>query len=297
MVMTGKGIQQSPGEIFGTYVNYLFLILVGLICLLPFWYVISVSLTSEEALGKYGASLLPRGTNLEAYKFILNNSYRVVHAFKSSFIMTGFGTVLGVLVTAGFAYPLSKKQLPFRTPIMMYVFFSMLFGGGLVPFFVIVRRLGLFNSYWGIILPLCYNSWNMILMRNFFSAIPDSIEESALIDGANEVVIFFKIILPLSKPILATIGLFLAVGFWNEWFLSLLFLRDLEKWPIMLFLKEVIESQSAADKMVGLSQMTMPSSEAIRMAAVFIFTFPILLIYPFAQKHFVKGVMIGSIKG
>lgn len=295
MNKTGKKL--IHGEVLGTAINYSFLIFVSLICLLPFLFVVSVSVTTEEALGKYGASLIPKAFTLDAYKFILNNSYRVFHAFKSSLFMTTMGTLLGVLVTAGFAYPLSKKKLPFRTPIMMYVFFSMLFGGGLIPLFIIIKNLGLFNSYWSVILPVCYNSWNMILMRNFFSSIPDSIEESALIDGANEVVIFFRIILPLSKPILATISLFLAVGFWNEWFFSLLFLRDIEMWPIMLFLKEVLESQSAADQMAGLSQMTMPSSEAVRMATVFIFTFPILLVYPFVQKHFVKGVMIGSIKG
>jgi putative aldouronate transport system permease protein len=295
--MQNSLIKRSPGEMTGSIINYTLLILGALLCLLPFVYVVSVSVTSEFALGKYGASLIPKEFTLSAYTFIFQNSYRVIHAFKSSIFMTGMGTFLGVLVTAGFAYPLSKKKLPFRTPIMMYVFFSMLFGGGLIPFFIVIQKMGLFNSYWAIILPVCYNTWNMILMRNFFSAIPDSIEESALIDGANEVLIFFKIILPLSKPIIATISLFLAVGFWNEWFMSLLFLREMEKWPIMLFLKEIIESQSAADQMQSLSQMTTASSEAVRMATVFIFTFPILLVYPFAQKHFVKGVMIGSIKG
>lgn len=281
----------------GHFINYLFLTLFGLVCVLPFIYVLTVSVSSELSLGTYGATLFPREVSFSSYIFILNHSSRLLHAYKSSLFMTGMGTLVGLFVTAGFAYPLSKKQLPFRTPIMIYVLFSMLFAGGLIPLFVMVKNLGLYDTYWAVILTGCFSTWNMILMRNFFAAIPDSLEESAYMDGANDIAIFFKIILPLSKPILATIALFIAVSFWNEWFRSLLFIRDTEKWPIMMFLKEILESRNAADNMAGIVESTFPPSEGIRMAAVIVMTTPILLVYPFVQKHFVKGVMLGSIKG
>lgn len=290
-------IRISKGEMFGKALISVFLLFIVLICLLPFVYMASVSFSSDKALSIYGGTLFPRDLSLEAYKFILNYGNRVFHAYKSTLFVTITGTVIGVLVTSGMAYPLSRKKLPFRTPIMMYVFFSMLFGGGLIPFYVVMGKLGLMDSYFSVILPLCYSSWNMILMRNFFSSIPDSLEESALIDGANEIQILFKIMLPLSKPIVATIALFLSVAYWNSWFHALLFLRDVEKWPLMLFLKEVIQSSRASDRLMDLSRSSFPPSESLKMAVVMVCTVPILFVYPFAQKYFVTGIMIGSIKG
>jgi len=289
--------KMSRSETVGKIIIYLFLLFVVMICLLPFVYIASVSISSDKAIALYGGTLVPRDLSLAAYKFVFKYGNRVLHAYKSTLFITVVGTFIGVMVTAGVAYPLSKKNLPFRTPFMMYVLFSMLFSGGLIPLYLVVTKLGLFNSYFAVILPMCYSSWNMILMRNFFNTIPDSLEESALIDGANEIHIFFKIMLPLSKPILATIALFLAVTFWNSWFQALIFLKDVKKWPLMLFLKEVIQSSRPSDKVVDLSRSSYPPSESLKMAVVMVCTLPILFAYPFAQKYFVHGIMIGSIKG
>ncbi len=287
----------SAGEIIGRSINSLFLTFVVLACLLPFVYILSVSFSSDKALSIYGGTLIPKELSLSAYKFILGFGNRVVYAYRSTLFITVAGTVIGLLVTSGMAYPLSRKQLPFRTPIMMYILFSMLFVGGLIPFYVTITNIGLYNSYLAIILPGCYSSWNMILMRNFFMSIPDSLEESALIDGANEVQILFKIILPLSKPIMTTIGLFVSVALWNNWFSAMLFLRDVKKWPLMLFLKEVIQSTRVSDRLVDAARAQFPPSESLKMAVIIVVTLPILLVYPFIQKYFVKGIMIGSVKG
>jgi len=287
----------SIGEIIGRSLNAAFLTFVVLVCLLPFVYILSVSLSSDRALSIYGGTLIPKELSLGAYEFIIGFGSRVAYAYRSTLTMTIGGTVIGLLVTSGMAYPLSRKQLPFRTPIMMYILFSMLFVGGLVPFYITITNLGLYNSYLAIILPGCYSSWNMILMRNFFMSIPDSLEESALIDGANEVQILFKIILPLSKPIMTTIGLFISVAFWNNWFGAMLFLRDVRKWPLMLFLKEVIQSTRVSDRLVDAARAQFPPSESLKMAVIMVVTLPILLVYPFIQKYFVKGIMIGSVKG
>ena len=292
-----KRINYSFSEKAGSCFNYVFLTLIGLACVLPFLYVVAVSLTSENALGLHGASLIPREFSTDAYIFITTFRERVVLAYKSTLLITLTGTVLGLLVTSGVAYPMSKKDLPFRTPFMMYVLFSMLFGGGLIPLYVVIRTAGLYNSLWALILPGAYSSWNMILMRNFFMSIPASLEESALIDGANEIQILFKIMLPLSLPIMATLGLFMAVAYWNSWFGALLFLEDRKKWPIMMFLKEIVQSSRAADKMMDQSRAVLPPSESLKMAIVVVCTLPILFVYPFVQKYFVKGIMLGSVKG
>jgi putative aldouronate transport system permease protein len=297
VIMINMKNKISLGEILSNLFIYSILIVVVLVCLLPFVYILSVSLSTDKALSYYGGTLIPKEFSLNAYIFLFNYGSRIFNAYKSTLIITLGGTFIGLLVTSGMAYPLSRKDLPFRSSIMKYVFFSMLFGGGLIPFYIVVNSIGLSNSYLALILPGCYTSWNMILMRNFFMSLPQALEESAYIDGANEIQILFKIILPLSMPIMATIGLFLAIGFWNTWFGALLFLSDPEKWPLMLFLKEVLQSSRSADKLAGMTRAEYPPSESLRMAVVLICTVPILLVYPFVQKYFVKGVMIGSIKG
>lgn len=197
-----------------------------------------------------------------------------------------------------FAYPLSKKNLPGRKGIMLYILFSMMFSGGIIPFYLVVRGIGLGNSIWALILPSCWSSWNMILMRNFFNAVPDSLEESAKLDGANDIQVLFKIVIPLSKSIIATIALFFAVGFWNSWYNALLFIDDSAKQPLMMFLKKIMETKNVGSSLIGSSSVAdLPASESLRMATVVVCTLPILCSYPFVQKYFVKGVMVGSVKG
>jgi len=256
-----------------------------------------VSFTSERAIGLYGARLIPREWSFDAYRFIFRYGERIARSYVNTIIIAATGTILGTVMTAAFAWPLSDRTLPFRKAISLYVLFSMLFTGGIIPFYLVIRMLGLYDTYWALILPGAFTSWNVILMRNYFTSVPASLKESATIDGANDLQIFFSIILPVSKPILATIAMFLVVGFWNAWFGALLFLGDSGKWPIMMFLKEVLQTTKAASVIVNESRVTMPTAESIRMATVIVCTVPILVVYPLAQKHFVKGIMIGSMKG
>lgn len=297
MVLKKNKLKISFGESVGSFANYLFLALIGIVCLVPFLYVISVSFTSENSLGLHGTQLIPGEFSLSAYKFLFANADRLVQSYFNTILVTIAGTVIGLIVIAGVAYPLSKKELPFRTPFMMYVLFSMLFGGGLIPLYIIMKSIGLYDNYWALILPGIYSSWNMILMRNFFMSLPTSLEESALIDGANEIQVLVKIMLPLSRPIMATLFLFMAVGYWNNWFNALLFMPDPNKWPIMMFLKEVLQSLNVVDKITVMPSSEAPPSQSLQMAVVVACTLPIICVYPFLQKYFVRGILMGSIKG
>ncbi|GHU98441.1 sugar ABC transporter permease [Clostridia bacterium] len=292
-------IRASAGERVGAAVNYIVIALLSLTFFLPFIYVLSLSLTTERAVGMYGITLFPREWTFESYIFIFQRGQRILLAFRNTIFITVAGTVLSIFVTAGMAYPLSKKKLPFRNVFLKYVLFSMLFGGGLIPYYLVVSKfLGLKGNFLGmlaVILPGAYSSWNMILMRNFFSALPDSLEEAALIDGANELLVLFKIVLPLSMPIIATISLFNAVGFWNNWYGPLLFMSN-DTPTIMLFLKEVVSSTASIGESISPGAEA-PPSISVQMATVMVCTLPIIMIYPFLQKHFAKGVLIGSVKG
>lgn len=273
------------------------LLVLALSTLLPFVYIISVSLTSDRALASSGGSLIPGELSLQAYKYLYQYNARILETFGNSVFITGVGTLISLLVTAGLAYPLSRKYLPYRTSLMMFVFITMLFSGGLIPYYLLVRELGLIDSIWSVIVPGAVSSWNMIVMRNFYMEIPMEVEESARIDGANDIRIWAQIFLPISKPVMATIGLFYAVGYWNNWFGPLLFLNDASKWPLMMFLKQIIQSPNAASEVVMYQNASVPPSEALKMAVVVVATVPILAVYPFLQRYFVKGMIIGSVKG
>ena len=272
--------------------NYIFLAIIIFVCVVPFLYVISISFTATEAFGKYPISLIPKIFSVEDYAYLFSRGSVILRAYLVSIIVTVSGTVLSVVVMGGFAYPLSKKKLPGRKIILGYVLFSMLFGGGLIPTYLTVSKwLGMKNTLFALILPGCFNVWNMILMKNFFSSLPESIEEAALIDGANEIQTFFRIAIPLSKPIFATIALFMAVGYWSDWFSSLLYISDNTKYPIMMVLKQVLTTNS------GISPGGRPPSDALKMAVVVVTVLPIMCIYPFLQKYFARGILMGSIKG
>lgn len=285
-------------DVLANGLNYILLAFVAIITVVPFLYVVSMSLTSDTALGSIGVKLIPAEFSLAAYEYLFQNPDSLIRAYGVTIFVTVVGTFLATVITIFFAYPLSKKDLPGRKGIMLYILFSMMFSGGLIPFYLVVRGIGLGNSIWALILPSCWSSWNMILMRNFFNAVPDSLEESAKLDGANDIQVLFKIVIPLSKSIIATIALFFAVGFWNSWYNSLLFIDDSTKQPLMMFLKKIMETKNVGSSLVGSSSMgSLPASESLRMATVVACTLPILCSYPFVQKYFVKGVMVGSIKG
>jgi len=285
-------------EAFGVGTIYVVLVLISLAFLIPFVYVLSTSLTSEKALAQSGVTLIPTEVSLAAYEFLFKYSDDILRAFFNTVIIAGCTTVLMILVTCLFAYPLSKKDLPGRTGILRYVLFSMMFGGGLIPTYLLMHEYGFADSWLCMILPGCFSAWNMILVRNYFSSLPRELEEAALIDGAGYFTILFRVVIPLSKPILATLSLFTIVGAWNNWYTPLLYLsRQKDLWPIMMFLKTVLESTNPSTTMGMPVSGAFPPSESLKMAAVIVCITPILLSYPWIQKYFVKGIMIGSVKG
>lgn len=287
-----------PGDAFAEAVNLILLAFVGIITAVPFLYVISMSFTSDTALGTTGVKLIPSEFSLDAYLYLFRNAESLLRAYGVTVFVTVVGTFLGTMLAIFFAYPLSKKALPGRNGIMLYILFSMMFSGGIIPFYLVVRGIGLGDSIWALILPCCWSSWNMILVRNFFQSVPESLQEAARLDGANDIQILFRIMIPLSKPIIATIALYFAVGFWNSWYNALLFIDDSAKQPLMMFLKNIMETKNVGASLIGSSSASnIPASEALRMATVVVCTAPILCVYPFIQKYFVKGVMVGSVKG
>jgi len=298
MLNKRRRIHKSWQERLGLYGVVTVLVLLTLCFIVPFLYVISTSLTSERALANNGITLIPTEFSMSAYSFLANYSGDILRSYLNTVIIAACTTLLMILVTSLFAYPLSKKDLPGRKWIMMYVLFSMLFGGGLIPFYLAINWYGMNGTWLALIIPGCFSSWNMILMRNYFSALPPSLEESAFIDGAGYFSILFRIVLPLSKPILATLSLFTIVGCWNNWYSALLFLsREKDLWPIMMFLKVVMESINPATAMGMPPSGAFPPTESLKMATVLVCIAPILVAYPFLQKYFVKGIMVGSIKG
>lgn len=276
----------------------LFLLLLSLVMLYPFWHELMYSLSDPVDAATGGIFLIPRGFNLKAYWSVLRNK-SVWTGFRVSVIVTLIGTVVGVLLSAMLAYSLSKKRMPGRNLFVGMIFFTMLFGGGMIPNYLLVKELKMIDTYGALILPGLLSAWNIFIMKNSFSGIPLSIEESAKIDGANDIVIFFRIILPLSKAVLATIALFTAVGYWNDYFSTILYIVDKDRWSLQAVLREILSNAQSAMSSSGISVRAEEaiSSETVKAATVMVATVPILLVYPFVQKYFIKGVMIGSVKG
>ena len=277
---------------------YLFLALAALACILPFLYIISASLTPMEELIKNPLILFPRKPNLDTYKYIFSTG-TVIQALGNSVFITLAGTAANMIMTILLAYPLAHNFLPGKKIINQMIVFTMIFSGGMIPSYIIVNSLGMINSFSAVIIPGAINAFNLIVLRNFFSQIPESLEESARIDGANEFLILFKIILPLSMASLATITLFYAVAHWSAFQQPLLYLTKPEKWPIQILLRQLIVLSSGA----GLGDSGamdvgyVVPQQSVRMATIIVSTVPILIIYPFLQKYFTKGVMMGSVKG
>lgn len=281
------------------YVNVAFLIVVCCSIIAPFLFVISQSLMSNEDIMRNGVTFFPKHIVFDSYVYLLAGSSRVYRAFGNSLFITFFGTFFSLLFTGSIAYALSKKYLPYRTVVTAVLLASMFFGGGLIPSYLLITALGLKNSLWAIMIPSFLNVWYAFLLRNFFMEIPQEVEESARIDGANDMVIFARIALPMSMPAIATIGLFYAVGYWNSWFSASIYLSDQSKWPLQLLLKSMLLSfdpnMSGVSESLGL--LAVLSKDSVRAAMIMITTVPILLVYPFIQRYFVKGMIVGSVKG
>lgn len=281
--------------------NYIlrFLILVfSLCCLLPIVLVVSISITSEGALAQYGYHLIPKEISFYAYSYVIKDLSVISKAYLITLFITIVGTVLSLLINVHMAYPLSRKTFKFRKFFSFYIFFTMLFNGGLVSFYIVCTKFyGLKDSIWAMIVPMLFNAFFIILLRNFFSSIPDSIEESAKIDGAGPFRILYRIIVPLAVPGIATVGLFTSLNYWNEWFLGMLFVSNTDLQPLQLLLVRMMRSVEflMKNRNALTARMSFPS-ESIRMVMCIITVGPIIFAYPFFQKYFIRGLTVGSIK-
>lgn len=291
-------IKTSTGEKVFTVFNYTFIALLCLIMLYPFWHVVMQSFSSMEATLQGGAFLYPKGFNLDTYRSVFNNP-QVYTGFATSIMVTIVGTVFGTLLTAMTAYPLSKSRLRGGKVLMVIVLITMIFAGGMIPSFLLIQNLGLMDNRLSLILPALVSAYNCIIMKNFFLSIPESLEESARIDGANDIRIFFSIIVPLSKATIATIALFMAVAYWNDYFSTVLYIRSSDKWALQAVLRNMLTNtqQAMAQAGVNVINTSNTNSETIKAGTIVISTVPILVVYPFVQKYFVTGVMIGGVKG
>lgn len=276
---------------FGDAIIYLIILLVSLICIAPILYVISVSLTDPSVYVPYDFRLIPKKLSLASYVSIMHTPDFLI-ALKNSVIVTVSTTVIGVFFTFGFAYGLTKKDLPLRKVFLAVVTFALLFDVGLIPNYLNVKSLGLIDTYWALILPALLTSYNVIVAKSFLQGLPPDLEEAAKIDGCSEFGIFFKIVLPLSKASLATLTLFIAVDQWNQYIKPLLYISDYNLRTLQVYIKTILVDAGTA----GATDMVLPS-ETLRLATVVLSMLPIMCIYPFVQKFFVKGVMIGAVKG
>ena len=280
---------------------YSFLIIFSLLCLLPFLVIISGSFTKESAILEKGFSLIPPEFSLDAFKAVFAIPNNIINAYIVTIFVTTVGTFLSVFLSTLAAYVLQKKDFKYRNFFAFYFYFTTIFSGGIVPWYILMTQyLHMKNNILALILPGLFNVFNLIIIRSFISSsIPSAIVESAQIDGASEWHIFFKLILPLSKPILATIGLFTALGYWNDWFNAMLFIDKQSLMPLQYYLYKMLSQISMLRTLVAqVPQMTAvtPPEESFKMAMTVITIGPILLLYPFVQKYFVTGIMIGAVK-
>jgi putative aldouronate transport system permease protein len=283
------------GRLF-SMVNFALLALVALVTVLPFIHVVAGSFTTNAELAAKKFILIPTVWSLDAYRFIFSTS-TLFRAMTVSIGTTLVGTLLSMLLTSLMAYGLSRRDLDGRRVIMFLVVFTMLFNGGMIPTFLVVKELGLIDTYAALILPSAIAAFNLIILKNFFQNIPDGLEESAKIDGCSDFGILFRIVLPLSMPAIATISLFYAVTYWNTYMSAILYLNKSEMWPIQVLLRQIVVLASGMDYSSSLDSEVPPPEQSVKMAVIVVATLPILLVYPFLQKHFAKGAMLGSIKG
>lgn len=285
---------RTKGNIIFDVIVYIVMIFVLLVCLVPFLYMLAVSISEPKAIINNEVTLIPVGMNFEAYKqiFAYPNFFR---AYGNTIFYTVVGTLIALIMTTLFAYPLSKKNLRGQKFFMKLVVFSMFFSGGLIPNYLLISSLRLTGTRFAMLLPFAINQFNLIILINFFKSIPNEIEEAALIDGLGYFGILRRIVVPLSKPALATIGLYTAVFFWNDWFNGLIYLNT-SQFPVMLFLRNIVNGTSMLGDAAGSADKA-TIAISIKSAVIITSTLPIIILYPFLQKYFVKGLTIGSVKG
>lgn len=283
--------------------NYLIVILFTLFCFLPFYLLVISSFTDQQVLQVDGYSLWPRKFSIEAYRWVLKGK-QVLVGYQVSTFVTVVGTFLSVALMSGVAYALSIKKFKFRNQLSFYIYFTMVFSGGMIPWFITCRMLGLYDNIWALIVPMLMNPWWIFILRNYFNGLPGEIMESAVIDGASDWTILTRIVLPLSTPVLATTALFVAVAYWNDWWHGVILLDFVDFRPLQVLILRIINSIRAirqAMAMEGGSSLAISSAQiptkSIRMAIVVVTIGPIILLYPFVQRYFIKGLTVGSVKG
>ena len=292
---------KTKKDIFFDSIIYLFVFILGAVTLLPFLYVIMCTFIRAQEYRMFGITW-PKVWTLANYRYLLFEVSSVVGGYKITLLVTALGTIIGTLSSTLLAYGLTRQELPGRSIINKLLLFTMFFGGGMIPTYLTVQYLHLFNTIWSMILPMSYSAWYVFIVRTFINGLPKSLEESATIDGATDIVIAFRIIIPLSKPVISTVALFFAVAYWNDWWNAFLYVSNRQLYPLQLVLKDIISMTSATfsaadtESIARSADAKMPT-EVMRMTAIVIAVAPILAVYPFVQKYFIRGMLIGSLKG
>jgi putative aldouronate transport system permease protein len=291
-------IKKTIGEKIFDALNVVFMCLLMFISFYPVLHVLAASFSDPSRLMRHQGPLMwPLGFTLKGYELVFENP-NIISGYKNTIIYLVLGTTINIFMTSLGAYVLSRKNVMFGRPLMFIITFTMYFGGGLIPWYLLIKNMGMLDTIWAMIIPGAISTYNLIVMRTSFMSIPDSLEESARIDGANDFTILFRIILPLSKAVLAVMILFYAVGYWNSWFTAMLFLKSRALFPLQLILREILITNS---KDTMMQQMISPMEkdlykDLIQYCTIIVGTVPIFFVYPFLQKHFTQGVMIGSLK-
>lgn len=292
-------VKQNPGDQAVQVVIYVLLGAFAVSTVLPFLYVLAGSFATEREIIERTFFIIPREISMNAYRYILDNG-EAFRGLRNSVFVTIAGTLINMLFTTSFAYPLARKDFAGRSLLLNLVIVTMVFSGGIIPTFLVIKELHLLNTYWSLFLPGAISAYNMVIVKNFFEGIPKELEEAARMDGCNDLRIFAKIILPLSKPVLASISLFYAVGHWNSYFAPMMYISDPNKEVIQIVLRRVVllaNGVATDGSLLDFGTLGAPPDKAVKMAVTVVSTVPILLVYPFIQKYFTKGVMVGAVKG
>lgn len=301
--MRARRRKPALNEVAFRGLGYLFLFLFGMLCVIPFYLIIISSFASETALVRDGFRFIPLEWSLDAYNFVFSNPARIQRAYFNTIFVTLAGTCLSLLMSTLTGYVLSRRDFKWRNIFSFFFFFTTLFSGGLTPWYIMCTKVLRFkNTYGALILPMMFSVWNMIIAKNYMRGIPYEISESAKIDGAGELTIYLKLYLPIAKPLLATLGLFAALGYWNDWYNSMLFNTKEEYQSLQYFLQDMLSTIQALKQLVaqGNSELakgfSLPTT-SMKMAMTCVVTGPIIFLYPLVQRYFVKGLTIGAVKG
>ncbi len=281
------------------FIIYTVVTIFTLLCFLPMLLALIISFTSEEAIMLNGYSYFPDSWSLEAYTIIFSTNANFITSYLVTIFVTVVGTTLSVMITAGAGYALANKSVHYRNNLAFFFFIPMVFSTGMVPWYLICRQIGLYNNIFALIIPsLLFSAFNLFLVRNFMNTLPESLRESAMIEGANDITIFYKIYLPLSVPIIATLVLFVGIGYWNDWWNAIMLVDNPDLYPIQFVMLQIRSQVNMLNQMSGMAgDFIIPPTESLKMAACMVTIGPIVALYPFLQKYFIKGLIVGAVKG